>query len=51
AQIAAMAKQLEKLFANTVPEIHGGMWCMDCNVEGHTKDNGGICTRKVVRVV
>ncbi|KAH9322525.1 hypothetical protein KI387_017164, partial [Taxus chinensis] len=47
AQITAMAKQLEKLSANTVLETIGGMWCTYCDVEGHTKDNGRICTQKV----
>ncbi|KAH9298306.1 hypothetical protein KI387_029988, partial [Taxus chinensis] len=51
AQIIAMAKQLEKLSTNTVPETCSGMWCKNCNIEGHTKDIGGICTQKVVRVV
>ncbi|KAH9297252.1 hypothetical protein KI387_028934, partial [Taxus chinensis] len=51
AQIAARAKQLEKLSANIVLETRGGVWCTDCNVEGNTKDNGGICTRKAVRAV
>ena len=51
AQIAALAKQLEKLSANTILEIRGGMWCTDCNVKGHTKDNGGICTRKAVHAI
>ncbi|KAH9310118.1 hypothetical protein KI387_038029, partial [Taxus chinensis] len=35
AQIAAMAKQLEKLSANSAHETHSGLWCTDCEVEGH----------------
>ncbi|KAH9291430.1 hypothetical protein KI387_043376, partial [Taxus chinensis] len=39
AQIAAMAKQLEKLSANSVHEVRSGIWCIDCEVEGHAKDS------------
>ncbi|KAH9306994.1 hypothetical protein KI387_011398, partial [Taxus chinensis] len=51
AWIATMGKKLEKLSTNTVPETHSGMWCIEYNVEGNTKDNGGICTRNAVHTI
>ncbi|KAH9321744.1 hypothetical protein KI387_016383, partial [Taxus chinensis] len=38
-QIIAMAKQLEKLSVNSSHEMHTGIWCTDCEVEGNTKDS------------
>ncbi|KAH9293323.1 hypothetical protein KI387_041474 [Taxus chinensis] len=48
AQITAMAKQLENLSANSAHETRSGMWCTDCEVEGHAKDS---CPCKIVRIV
>ncbi|KAH9330874.1 hypothetical protein KI387_002982, partial [Taxus chinensis] len=50
AQITAMAKQLEKLSANSAHETRSGMWCTDCEVEGHAKDSFPRKTARTVAV-
>ncbi|KAH9308635.1 hypothetical protein KI387_036546, partial [Taxus chinensis] len=39
AQIATMAKQMGKLFVNSVDEVQSGLWCINFEVEGHEKDS------------
>ncbi|KAH9313474.1 hypothetical protein KI387_044593, partial [Taxus chinensis] len=38
AQITTMEKQLENLYTNIGHEAQSGIWCTDCEFEGHIKD-------------
>ncbi|KAH9298826.1 hypothetical protein KI387_030508, partial [Taxus chinensis] len=50
AQIAAMAKTLEKLSANLAHEVRSGILCTNYEVEGHANDSFPLKSRHALAV-